>query len=139
MAELTNLIRRMRTYRSTALEMTFICALLIVSFIARYKAASIVDRGDPRIATTDSALHALVGETDTQSDSVDPRVMRLTERRRDLQKALHDRIDFWYNIRAASFFAFLLATVLGLISFVRYVLSVDDDPTSILKGKRGGG
>lgn len=137
MSELRDRVRRARSYRSSAIEISYICALLAISFFARQKAASIAERGDPRIAVADLSLAALLQKSDTLSESVDPQVTSVASQKRDLEIALRDRIDFWFNVRAASFLALVLASVLALISFVRHVFSTEDDGPTSIAGRRG--
>ena len=121
MAGISTVLGRVRSFRSSALEIAYLCALLGFSFFARSQGAAIIAIEEPRIVAAEAELAALVSSLDTISDTVDPRVRALAEKKRDLEADLNRRLRFWTNVRVMCWIAFVIASLLGGARFVRHL------------------
>jgi hypothetical protein len=137
---LVDFLRRLRSYRSSAFELSYVFALLVVFFFSSSRLRSLAERERPKVVAADSALAQLVRTLAPDSDAVDPRLTALAVKRRDLQTELNDRQSFWLNIRLLSSFGFMIAVVAGAVGFVQHMLSTESDenlrPPSIIRRRR---
>lgn len=107
-----------RALRSLGFTVVWLVILLAVASLSRARGSTIAAHGDPRIAAADAALARLVGSVDMTQDRLDPRVVELTERRRELVTDLNDRLTFWASVRSTCTLLIVVTGVLGAFDFV---------------------
>jgi hypothetical protein len=124
---ISHFLTRLRSYRSTPVEISYVFALLLVSFFSSYRARTVAESERPKVIAADSALAQFARTVVSDSDSVDPRLTALAVKRRDLQTDLQDRLSFWINIKLFSSFGLMIAVVAGFVGFVQHMLADDGD------------
>ena len=125
---------RFRSYRLWIFDVVWLSALLLSSFYAQSHKKTVAEIETPKIAAVNAALDTLFRTLDTNTGSLDPRIVAVAERQRDMQTALNDRLSFWEHVRVIGSNGFVLALVFSVFGFLRHMLRPtrrDTEPAAV--------
>ena len=134
MALAQDLGTRFRSYRLWIVDLVTISALLLISLSAQAHTKTVSETETPKIAAVNAALETLFRTLDTKSGILDPRIVAVAERQRDMQTALNDRLSFWEHVRVIGSNGFVLALVFSVFGFLRHMLRPtrrDTEPAAV--------
>ena len=121
MALAQDLGTRFRSYRLWIVDLVTISALLLISLSAQAHTKTVSETETPKIAAVNAALETLFRTLDTKSGILDPRIVAVAERQRDMQTALNDRLSFWEHVRMIGSNGFVLALAFSVIGLLRHM------------------
>ena len=76
--------------------------LLLISLYFQAHTKTVSETETPKIAAVNAALKTLFRTLDTKSGSLDPRIVAVAERQRDMQTTLSDRLSRWEHVRMSA-------------------------------------